>query len=233
MGQSGIHGGKARHAVILCHPEADSFNRTIANTYCRAVEEHGHEAVLRDLYGMNFDPVLKARERPDSPGFQVSADVAAELAILCDCDVLVLVYPIWFGTPPAMLKGYVERVLGSGVDPKSIKAHAHSSFMAGKRLLSFTTSANSSPWLSEQGEWLSLRHLFDHYLTRAFGMLPDQHIHFAGIVAGMDKRWAEQHLYEVKHQARQTCSMVTAERHQAQALAGTEATAVTALVHDI
>jgi len=211
-----------RHAVILCHPDAHSFNRAVADTYCGAVMEHGHEAVLRDLYGMEFDPVLKADERPTRADFELKPDVARELAILRNCDVLVLIYPIWFGTPPAMLKGYVERVLGSGVDPKSVELRRPTSFMAGKRLLSFTTSATSASWLSQQGEWLSLRYLFDHYLTRAFSMLPDQHIHFPGVVPGMEARWAEQHLYQVRQQARETCSIITAERHQARALAQAE-----------
>lgn len=203
-----------RHAVILCHPDPASFNRSIADTYCAEVERHGQEAVLRDLYAMNFDPVLKAQERPTISDFATSPDVDQELAILRGCDMFVLVYPIWFGTPPAMMKGYVERVLGSGVDPKAMKARSATSFLAGKRLLSFTTSATSAPWLSEQGEWLALRQLFDHYLTNAFAMQPDEHVHFAGIVPDMEARWIEQHLYDVRQHARRTCALITAERHK-------------------
>src|SRR4051812_44732224 len=112
----------ARHAVILCHPDAHSFNHAIAETYCDAVRANGQEAILRDLYAIGFDPVLKANERPTLAGFAPSADVERELAVLRTCDVFVLVYPIWFGTPPAMVKGYIERVLGSGVNPKAVQA---------------------------------------------------------------------------------------------------------------
>ncbi len=213
----------ARHAVILCHPEPASFNRAIADAYCAAVAENGHEAIVRDLYAMDFDPVLKAQERPTAADFTVSPDVGQELDILRTCDVFALVYPIWFGTPPAMMKGYVERVLGSGVDPKSVQARDRTSFLAGKRLVSFTTSATSVPWLSEQGEWMALRYLFDHYLTHAFGMLPDEHLHFAGIVPGMERRWGDQYLYDTAQQAKRTCAVVTAEQHQAAALAEKQA----------
>jgi NAD(P)H dehydrogenase (quinone) len=80
----------ARHAVILCHPDGRSFNRAIADTYCAAVMSHGQEAVLRDLYAMDFDPVLKREERATLADFELKADVAQELAILRNCDVLVL-----------------------------------------------------------------------------------------------------------------------------------------------
>jgi NAD(P)H dehydrogenase (quinone) len=210
--------GKGRHAVILCHPDSQSFNRSIANAYCEAVRANGQEAVLRDLYDMDFDPVLRAWERPTVSNFTVSPDVSRELAILRTCDVLVLVYPIWFGTPPAMMKGYVERVLGSGVDPKSVVSRTPTSFLAGRRLLSFTTSATSAPWLNEQGEWLALRHLFDHYLTNAFGMQADEHVHFASITSGLQPRWAEQHLYDVTQHAHRTCALVAADHREAAAL---------------
>ena len=202
----------ARHAVILCHPDPASFNRAIAETYARAVREIGHEVVLRDLYAMGFDPVLKAGERPTVEGFRIGDDVRAEMELLADCDLFVLVYPIWFGTPPAMLKGYVERVLGAGINPRDVEERSGRSFLAGKRLVSFTTSATSEPWLNEQGQWLSLRYIFDHYITQAFGMLPDDHVHFANVTAGMPRIWGERHLHQVEEQARKSCATLLADR---------------------
>jgi NAD(P)H dehydrogenase (quinone) len=108
-----IAANEIKHAVILCHPEPDSFNAAIAAQYCAAVEKHGQKAVLRDLYRLNFDPVLRAGEQPGAAGFLPAPDVARELEAIAGAAVLVFVYPIWFGTPPAMLKGYVDRVLGS------------------------------------------------------------------------------------------------------------------------
>lgn len=206
-----------RHAVILCHPDPESFNHAIADTYCDTVRKLGHEVILRDLYGMSFDPLLKAHERPTLAGFHISPDVEEEIERLKTCDIVVLVYPIWFGTPPAMLKGYVERVLGAGINPRDVEERAPKSFLAGKRLLSFTTSANSEPWLNEQGQWLSLRYIFDWYLTHAFGMLPDDHVHFANITTGMPKLWADRHLYQVEEQARKTSALIMADRRRREA----------------
>ena len=110
-----------KHAVIFCHPRRNSFTGAVADAYRAAIEEIGHEVCLRDLYRMGFDPVLKDEERPGEPGFHLHADVAEELRILSGARVFVLIYPIWFGTPPAMLKGYVERVFGSGFSHRDMR----------------------------------------------------------------------------------------------------------------
>ena len=86
-----------KHAIIACHPEAKSFTLSVAERYAETVRSHGHEALVRDLYRMRFNPVLKASERQGKP----ADDVAREWSRLGKPDIYVLVYPIWFGTPPA------------------------------------------------------------------------------------------------------------------------------------
>ena len=190
-----------RHVVILCHPEQDSFNAAMAAAYSATVREQGHEVIVRDLYAMGFHPVLKSAERP-GPGERQFADVAEELAVLKDSDVFVLVYPIWFGGPPAMLKGYVERVLGSGVLPDAVYEGTAKGVLAGKQLLSFTTSGLKEIWLDEMGQLRALTQAFDHYIEHAFAMAPSRHVHFGHITPDMEPGWARRHLEEVRGQAR-------------------------------
>ncbi|WP_242140214.1 NAD(P)H-dependent oxidoreductase [Sphingomonas sp. TREG-RG-20F-R18-01] len=196
---------RARHVVVLCHPDPESFNREIADTYCAAVRAVGHDVVFRDLYAIGFDPVLKTYERPALAGFQRSADVARELALIRDGDVFVLIYPIWFGSAPAMMKGYVERVLGAGVDPQAIQRHDASPLLGGKRLLSFTTSAARTLWLDAQGGVEGLRDVFDRYLVGAFGMHSQRHIHLGHITPHLSERFARQDFCQVEEEARRTC----------------------------
>ena len=100
-----------RHLVVLAHPRRGSFNHQIAQAYCDAVEACGQRAFLRDLYLNRFDPVLEyLGEAPE-------LEVVYDLTEIRHCDVVVFVYPIWFGGPPAMIKGYVDRVLGAGFKP--------------------------------------------------------------------------------------------------------------------
>lgn len=162
--------GPPKHVVILCHPEERSFNASVAQTNCETVREVGHEAVLRDLYRMNFDPVLKATEQPGRSDFELENDIGQELDVIRGADAFVLVYPLWFGTPPAMMKGYVERVLGSGFSHRAVRARQYHPMLSGSRLMSFTSSGTTQQWLEEQGAWRSLRQLFDQYIAHAFSL---------------------------------------------------------------
>jgi NAD(P)H dehydrogenase (quinone) len=197
-----------RHAVIVCHPDPDSFNHAIAARYCDEVRAAGQTVVVRDLYAMHFDPILKADERPTLADPVRSHDVMAEHEILLGCDVFVLIYPIWFGSPPAMMKGYVERVFGAGVSPDDVRHQARGDLLGNKRLLSFTTSAMSEPWLAQEGQEMGLGAVFDDYIVHAFGMHSREHKRFALITDKTGQQSAASYLWEVAQQAHRTCAQV-------------------------
>lgn len=202
---------RASHVVIVCHPDAKSFTLAVATKYCDIVEQCGQTAILRDLYRMRFDPVLRTEEQPDAQDFFQDPHVAYELNMLAHADVVVLVYPIWFGTPPAMLKGYVDRVLGSDFSAGAIRDQDSKSELAGARLLSFTSSGSSLVWLEEQGQWQSLIQVFDRYLARAFSIASNDHVHFASIGNDLSEQSFLQHMEQVSQTARKTCTIVSNE----------------------
>lgn len=202
------------HAVILAHPDDDSFNAAVARTYCETVRELGHEAVLRDLYRIGFNPVLKKQEQPRPDKFVMSNDVATELAAIEKAETFVLVYPIWFSAPPAILKGYVDRVFGTGFSYGAIRDRDRHRFMGGKQLLSITTSGNSLQWLDEQGAWLSLRTVFGEYLAKSFSMAASEHLHLASIVDSMSERHVKEELFRVSQMAREMSSRLDAMHPQ-------------------
>ena len=191
-----------KHAVIACHPDEGSFTLSVARRYAEAVEAHGHEAVVRDLYRMNFDPVLRAEERHGEP----AKDVAAEWTALGKIDVFVLIYPIWFGTPPAMLKGYIDRVFGAGrVFGTGVKG-GPGELLEGKRLVSLTSSGSMKAWLSEKGVLGSLRTVYDRYFADVFGFAETHRFHFDGVTDDIPERDVSQHLHEVDKAAREVMS---------------------------
>lgn len=207
-----INTKKSKHVVVLCHPEPDSFNAAVAAKYCAVVEENGQEAVLRDLYRMKFDPVLQANEQPGSSAFLQSPHVAHELDIIADAAYLVLVYPIWFGTPPAMLKGYIDRVVGSGVTPREVQDRAAQGVLRGKRMLSITTSGAREIWLDEQAQIESLKNVMSRYLFHAFGIKYGDHLQFGGIVEGFPENFIQQNLRDVKDRAKRICGVIEEDR---------------------
>lgn len=191
-----------RHAVIVCHPAEVSFTRTVADAYVEAVRAHGHEVVLRDLYQIGFDPVLREEERHGAP----CEDILAEWAALGEVDLFVLVYPIWFGAPPAMLVGYIDRVFGAGRQRGEDGESGPSGRLAGKRLVSLTSSGSSRAWLNEKGVLMSLRTVYDRYLTDVFSLAETARYHFDGIAPDLDERNVQLHLHQVRHAAREVMS---------------------------
>jgi NAD(P)H dehydrogenase (quinone) len=199
-----------RHVVILCHPDERSFNAAVAHAYCETVRALGNEAMLRDLYRLGFDPALKADERPSHGGQLVSDDVATELDHIRGGDIFVLVYPIWFGTAPAMMKGYVERVLGAGFSYRAIQAGQAHPLLAGRHLLSITSSGGTVTWLDLHGAWTSLREVFDNYLVKAFSMASSDHLHLESVIEDMDPSLARAKLHRVESLAADTCARLSA-----------------------
>jgi NAD(P)H dehydrogenase (quinone) len=173
-----------KHAIIVCHPAEDSFTLAIAKRYAEAVRAHGHETVVRDLYRLSFDPVLKNDERQGQP----RDDVVREWQVLGDVDVFVLVYPIWFGAPPAMMKGYIDRVFGAGRMRGSAGEGSEVSGLQGKQLVSLTLSGTMRAWLDEKGVLGSLRNVFDRYMADVFGLAETHHYHFDGVQPGLPER---------------------------------------------
>jgi NAD(P)H dehydrogenase (quinone) len=186
-----------KHAIIAAHPSAKSFTLSVAERYAETVRARGHEAVIRDLYRMGFDPVLREQERQGNPG----EDVVQEWALLGKVDVFVLVYPIWFGTPPAMLKGYIDRVFGAGRTLGWGGEGGEGEVLSGKRLVSLTSSGSMRAWLDEKGVLGSLRNVFDRYLAEVFGFAETARYHFDGIARDLPDRDARMHLKQVENAA--------------------------------
>jgi putative NADPH-quinone reductase len=100
-----------RILVIHCHPCAESYGAALRDEACAALAEAGHEVDLLDLYAEGFDPVMREAERRayHTPG-ENEAPVAGHLDRLRQAEGLIFVYPTWWYGPPAMLKGWLDRV---------------------------------------------------------------------------------------------------------------------------
>jgi NAD(P)H dehydrogenase (quinone) len=94
--------------IVFAHPSHDSFNFSLLETVVACLRAKGHEIEINDLYAMSFDPVMTATEiskrlAPDQ--------IAKEQAKVAWADTLFFIFPVWWWTPPAILKGWLERVL--------------------------------------------------------------------------------------------------------------------------
>ncbi|MGN6121500.1 MAG: NAD(P)H-dependent oxidoreductase [Sphingomonas oligoaromativorans] len=203
---------RIRHVAIVAHPNPTSFNASVVQAYRETVLAAGQEVVIRDLYAMRFDPVLKDSERPGRPGFAVSEDVRSELELIRGADLYTIIHPIWFGMPPAILTGYVDRVIGAGVTAHEVQNRAGQGVLNGKRLFNITTSGAREVWLDEQGQIEALRNIMSLYLYHAFGMQRAECLHLGGVVEGYNPHFAAQSLDEVRDRTRRLCGVLADEQ---------------------
>ena len=100
-----------RILLVLAHPQPESFAHAVQERARAGLQRAGHEVRLLDLYGIGFDPVMSEADRRDyhTPGLN-EVRVADQLAHLRWAEGLIFVYPTWWYSLPAMLKGWIDRV---------------------------------------------------------------------------------------------------------------------------
>jgi NAD(P)H dehydrogenase (quinone) len=99
--------------VIYAHPGKESFNKAIGDTAVHALRNNGHEVTFHDLYEEAFDPILLDGEIPK--GAPLGPIIEKHCAELSSADGIVIIHPNWWGQPPAILKGWIDRVFRPGV----------------------------------------------------------------------------------------------------------------------
>ena len=96
-------------SIILAHPNPGSFNHAIATTAADSLRRNGHKVVLHDLCQEQFPPLLDAAELQNDA--RLEPVVARHCREIASADGIVIVHPNWWGMPPAILKGWIDRVL--------------------------------------------------------------------------------------------------------------------------
>lgn len=106
-----------RALVVYCHPVAESFCAAARDAAIRGLTTAGHEVSVIDLYGEGFTPVMSETEWSHyvAMGGEIPDDLRRHVDVVRSAEVLVFVYPTWWSTIPAMLQGWLERVLVPGV----------------------------------------------------------------------------------------------------------------------
>lgn len=100
-------------SVILAHPHKGSFNHAVAGTVLTALQKSKHNIFFHDLYEEKFPPLLPAREIPADA--RLTPPIKRHCVEIAQADGIVIIHPDWWGQPPAILKGWIDRVLRPGV----------------------------------------------------------------------------------------------------------------------
>jgi NAD(P)H dehydrogenase (quinone) len=182
------------HLVIVAHPRKKSFNHAVVEAYTSTLVERRHRVECRDLYALNFNPVLSARDLAGIPQGRVSRDIRAEQAAIRRADVLTLISPLWWSGFPAMLKGYIDRVFSDGYLPA----------LSGKKGVIITTAGATTEELKSAGTLRALRIIHDQGLMELCGIELVRHLFVSGIVPTMSRAEGEQRLETIRRFVRRT-----------------------------
>jgi NAD(P)H dehydrogenase (quinone) len=130
--------------IVLAHPEPKSFNAQLAILAQQTLEKRGWTVSMSDLYAMGFDPCEKAAHYENRQ----------QIDWLDQADLLVLQYPIWWHLPPAILKGWFDRVFVYGEVYRSEYRFNRGRFLGKKAILSLTvgTSAETYAYDGRSGD---------------------------------------------------------------------------------
>lgn len=141
--------------VVYAHPRRESLCAAALERTLSALASAGHEVELRDLYESGFDPVVSRGEYLLGRQAEVGTSaVAPDLRLLSWAEALVFVYPTWWGGQPAILKGWLDRVIvaGGARAPGRTRTDGAPRLRNIRRIVVVTTHGSSKSVNSFQGE---------------------------------------------------------------------------------
>ena len=98
--------------IVYCHPYDKSFCHAVMEAVAVRARRAGDAVVVQDLYADGFSPAMTTEELADyGSGKPHDLLVARYVDELCAADHLALVFPVWWNDAPAMLRGWLDRVL--------------------------------------------------------------------------------------------------------------------------
>ena len=140
--------------IVHAHPEPQSFTTAMKDLAVQELTNAGHQVEVSDLYAMNFNPVASAadfgsRKNPDYLVYAleqrinyenqtIAPDIAVEIAKLVAADLVIFSFPLYWFSVPAILKGWIDRVLVSGLTYGGKRFYDQGGLKGKKALLSFT-----------------------------------------------------------------------------------------------
>lgn len=151
--------------IVNAHPEPRSFTTALRDLSAQVLPDLGHEVRISDLYEMNFNPVASAadfndRENPEylvyaleqRHGYEtgtLARDILDEIEKLLWCDLLILNFPLFWFSTPAILKGWIDRVLVSGLTYGGMRFYDRGGLKGKKAMVTLTLGGR--PHMLEEG----------------------------------------------------------------------------------
>lgn len=152
--------------IIYAHQESKSFNGALRDIAINHFQKSGHEVTVSDLYAMNFNPIaspndFKTISNPksfkysqeqkfSSANHSLANDIMEEHQKLLSCDLLIIQFPLWWYGFPAILKGWIDRVITKGSLYDDNKIYDRGLFKGKRAFFSLTTGGTPNPTVNHK-----------------------------------------------------------------------------------
>ncbi|AEV97247.1 NAD(P)H dehydrogenase [Niastella koreensis] len=166
-----------KHLIIYAHPNGDSLNNHLLKTVIETLQTGDHEIELRDLYQLNFNPVLSLDDMNGQRMGHVAEDVKKEQAYISWADHITLIYPIWWTGMPAIMKGYIDRVMSYGFAYRYDQG-VQKGLLTGKQAIIINTHGKSTAEYEANGMGKALSLTSDKGIYTYCGLTINQHFFF-------------------------------------------------------
>lgn len=137
--------------IVFAHPNEKSFNGAVMNIVKNVLSAEKAETRVKDLYRMQWNPLLTTGDLEQLYNGQVPPDIGAEQNDIRWADVLFFVYPIWWFEQPAILKGWLDRVFSHGFAYRMTETGMVEGLLKGKRAVVLTTSGSDKANMDQNG----------------------------------------------------------------------------------
>jgi NAD(P)H dehydrogenase (quinone) len=149
-----------KYLIIYSHPNPQSFNAAIRDAIINELKIAGKDYILRDLYDINWNPVLSCDDFLKVQQCLAAPDVGREQEFVKEADVLIFIYPLWWSAMPAMLKGWIDRVFSYGF-AYEIKETGAVGLLAGKKAFLITTTGATEEMNKASGIYDAMERTID------------------------------------------------------------------------
>ncbi|QRG69614.1 NAD(P)H-dependent oxidoreductase [Brevibacillus choshinensis] len=136
--------------IVFAHEGNSSFCHEILARVTQSLDKQNIEYNLRDLYKMPFQPVFQADDMRLVEQGTASADILEEQELITDSELLIMIYPVWWWSQPAILKGYIDRVFTHGFAFR-YEEKGPVGLLTNKQAIVFTTTRASAKEMATSG----------------------------------------------------------------------------------
>lgn len=166
-----------KHLIIYAHPNTASLNHQFKQTVEETLLQQNHEVVVRDLYQLNFDPVLSLEDIAGQRRGIVSEEIKREQEYITWAEAITFIYPIWWTGMPGIMKGYIDRVFSYGFAYRYDKS-MQKGLLAGKLAYIINSHGKSKLEYQEIGMDDALKLTSDKGIYTYCGFVIKQHFFF-------------------------------------------------------